>query len=88
MKLDYDLKEMTVGELRRLIMKMRQAVRRHRDADENARCWHNDLELYEKILPESKPAGKMTQSEKELLKNCKRYIRRQQCSLRGCSHSK
>lgn len=77
-ELDRDLKKFTPGQLRQLIMKLRQAIRRHRDAKENARCWHNDLALYA-ALPEQKPAGKMTGPEEELLRNCRRYIRRQQC---------
>lgn len=77
---DRDLKKLTPGQLRQLIMKLRHAIRRHRDAEENARCWHNDLQLYG-ALPEQKPAGKMLGPEEELLRNCRRYIRRQQCCI-------
>lgn len=79
MKLNKDIKKMTLSQLRQNLMKTRKLIRKHRDADENSRCWCNDLELYEKTLPEQKPAGKMTQPEEKLLKNCKKYIRRQQC---------
>ncbi|GEM_PF-3433990 len=77
---DRDLKKFTPSQLRQLIMKLRQAIRKHRDKAENARCWHNDLELYA-ALPDAKPAGRMTKPEAELLRNCRRYIRRQQCAV-------
>ena len=35
---DLDIKQMTPGQLRREIMKLRTAIRKHRDAAENARC--------------------------------------------------
>lgn len=84
---DDDVKQMTIGQLRREVMRLRQAIRIHRDADENARCWHNDLALYA-LLPDEKPAGKMVGSEETLLRNCQRYIRRQQCEQHGCTHGK
>ena len=87
MKLDKDLKEKTVGELRRELQKARNAIRKHKKAEGNSRCWHNDLELYEKTLPEKGPAGRMDLPEGVLLRNCKRYIRRQQCSGIGCLKS-
>lgn len=80
---DPDVKEMSLGQLRREVMKWRSAVRQHRNAEGNARCWHNDLALYA-LLPEGKPAGKMDLPERVLLRNCRRYIRRQQCSANGC----
>ncbi len=83
-KMDADLKAMTPARLRREIMRLRRVLRKHRDADENARCWHNDLALYA-VLPEGKPPGKMTLPEAVLLKNCRRYIRRQQCQANACS---
>lgn len=79
MRLDADIKEMSAGSARRELQRLRSIIRRHRGLDENARCWHADLELYAKTLPEAEPAGKMTLPEKTLLVNCKRYIRRQQC---------
>jgi hypothetical protein len=77
---DNDLKSMTVGDLRRLVMRLRTGIRRHRDAEENERCWHNDLALYGQ-LPEGKPPGRMVGPERILLRNCKRYIRRQKCHV-------
>ena len=80
---DTDIKTMTQAQLRAEIMKLRKALRKHRDAKDNARCWHNDLTLYG-ALPEEKPAGKMIGDEKVFLKNCQRYIRRQQCFMSAC----
>ncbi len=77
---------MTPAQAKQKLQKIRNAVRRHRDAKGNARCWHNDLQLYEKALPEAKPAGKMDLPESVLLKNCRRYIRRQQCPSTGCKN--
>ena len=79
LKLDQDIKEMSLGGLRSELQRVRKLIRVHRDAKGNARCWLNDLLLYEKSLPEQKPAGKMDLPEKVLLRECKRYIRRQQC---------
>ncbi|MBI5733229.1 hypothetical protein HY967_04780 [Candidatus Jorgensenbacteria bacterium] len=88
MKLDPDIKKMPTGKLRRELQRTRNVIRSHRNKEGNARCWHNDLGLYGKTLPESKPAGKMTQPEDELLRNCKNYIRRQQCASHGCKRGK
>lgn len=87
MKLDRDITTMSLGQLRHELMRVRRAVRAHRRASGNARCWHNDLSLYAAVLPDAAPAGRMTQPEAELLRNCRRYIRRQQCVARGCDHA-
>lgn len=83
-KQDTDVRDMSVGELRREVMKLRSKIRWHRDRDENQRCHHCDLELYG-VLPEEKPPGKMTEPEDVILQKCKSYIRRQQCILHGCT---
>lgn len=77
---DHDLKKMTIGALRREVMKCRSAIRKHRDADGNARCFHNDQELYRRTLPERKRSGRMRLSVKAHLRKCKGYITRQKCS--------
>lgn len=88
MKLDPDIKQKSSGELRRDLQRIRNAIRRHKKADGNARCWHNDLDLYERALPEGKKgSGKMDIPKDILLKNCGRYIDRQQCSANGCGKS-
>lgn len=81
-KLDPDVKGMDASpEAKQTIMRLRRGIRKHRDKDENARCWHADLELYA-LLPEEKPAGRMDQPKETLLGNCERYIDRQKCG--GC----
>ena len=83
-KQDDDLKGMSIGQLRREVMKLRGKIRWHRDRDENQRCHHCDRELYG-VLPEEEPPGQMTEPEEVILRKCKRYIRRQQCELHGCT---
>lgn len=83
MKQDSDLPSMTPAQLRQEVQRLRQAVRKHRDTQENARCWHNDLVLYGTLSEEVKP-GRMLGDEKQLLQNCQRYIRRQRCA-QDCS---
>jgi hypothetical protein len=85
-KQDGDLKEKSIGALRREVMRLREKIRWHRDREENQRCHHCDLELYG-VLPEEKPPGKMTESEEVILRKCRQYIRRQQCALHGCTES-
>ncbi len=85
MKLDSDIKQKSIGQLRAELQKVRGAIRKHKKADGNARCWHNDLDLYGRTLPEGKNgSGKMDIEKEMLLKNCGRYIDRQQCSANGC----
>ena len=77
---DEDVADMSAVQIRRELLRLRKAIRKHRDAANNVRCWHNDLVLYG-LLPEGSASGKMTDPEEVLLRNCKRYIRRQQCHL-------
>lgn len=85
MKLDRDIRAMGSAELRRELMRVRSLVRTHKKRKDNARCWHADLELYARILPEGdKGAGKMKLPEHVLLRNCWRYVQRQQCTKYGC----
>lgn len=81
---DADVKQMTSGELRREVMRLRRKIRWHRDLRDNARCWHCDKQLYA-VLPEVKPAGNMRGDPAVLLRNCRNYIHRQQCAAHGCS---
>lgn len=73
---DRDLKPMAAPALRKEVMRLRNAIRHHRDAERNDRCWILDLELY-RILPESLNAGTVTMPEELFLKNCRAYYRRQ-----------
>ncbi len=88
MKLDDDVREKSAGRLRRELQRIRNFIRSHKRKQKNARCWHNDIFLYDRTLPEgSESAGRMDLPKEELLKNCGRYIDRQQCSLNGCRKS-
>lgn len=88
MKLDQDIKEMTFSERGQEIARLRKLIRTHKDKKDNARCWHTDTQLYEKALPEgAKGAGQMNRPELVLLRDCRKYIRGQQCFKRGCTGS-
>lgn len=85
MKLDKDVKAMSKSARGQELMRVRRLIRSHKQKRDNARCWLNDERLYDQVLPEkSAGAGKMTLPEEVLLRNCKRYIRRQKCT--GCKH--
>jgi hypothetical protein len=85
MKLDRDVKAMSHRARGRELMRLRALIRTHKKKKDNARCWHCDEQLYKRTLPEgSEGAGRMTLSEAVLLRNCKKYIRGQQCTQRGC----
>lgn len=85
MKLDKDIKMMTDGEARQELQRVRELVRTHRDREGNSRCWHADLELYGRVLPENEMPGRMDLPKDVLLANCSRYIDRQQCDGSKCS---
>ncbi len=81
MKLDKDIILMTDGDRGKEIQRLRKLIRTHKLAEGNARCWRNDIELYEHTLPEgAEGAGRMDLPRNVLLGNCARYIDRQQCS--------
>ncbi len=73
--MDDDLREMAAPELRKVVMRLRNGIRRHRDAHNNRRCWILDLELY-RLLPESLAAGTITLPREVFLKNCRVYYDR------------
>ncbi len=74
---------MGLAERGRELMRLRRLIRTHKEKEGNARCWLNDVRLYSQTLPEGGGnAGRMDLPEAELLRNCKRYIRGQQCPLR------
>lgn len=87
MKLDKDIQTMSFKARGQELMRLRSLIRTHKKKRDNARCWHNDETLYAKTLPEgSDGAGKMTLPEEKLLRNCRLYIRGQQCVNRRCSN--
>lgn len=85
MKLDKDITEMSSAARGHELMRIRSLIRTHKKKRNNGRCWHNDIQLYDRTLPEGcKEAGKMTLPFHVLIRNCRKYIRGQQCTLHGC----
>ncbi len=83
MRTDKDIAEMSFGERGRELKRIWRLIRTHKRKRDNARCWHNDLQLYEAVLPEGcRGAGRMTLPKEVLLRNCSKYIDRQKCV--GC----
>lgn len=70
--IDKDLDRMNSIELRQEIIKLRNTIRRHRDAKGHDRCWLDDLELYQ-LLPEGREADFTLPKKDEFLKNCEIY---------------
>jgi hypothetical protein len=76
----WSVRSMTWLERGQEIERLRKLIREHKGKKGNARCHHNDKKLYKESLPEgSRGMGVMELSEKEHLRACKRYVRRQQC---------
>lgn len=69
---DKDLDTMNLLELKQEILKLRNTIRRHRDARGHDRCWLDDIELYQ-LLPEGKEADFTLPKKEEFLKNCEIY---------------
>ena len=69
---DSDLGEMNIEQLKSEIVKLRQTLRKHRDAKGNDRCWLDDVELYQ-LLPEGQEAEFTLPEKNEFLKNCEIY---------------
>ncbi len=85
MKLYADILDMSAGERGRELMRLRTLIRTHKVKRGNARCWHNDIMLYERALPDrSDGAGRMDLPFAVLISECKRYIRGQQCTEDRC----
>ena len=74
--IDKDVQAMSIRKAQREIMRLRKAIRNHKDAKDNARCWMNDFELY-RVLPEKTFSLPIRLPECEFLKNCREYFRRQ-----------
>lgn len=85
MKLDNDIKGMSAGMRGKELQRLRDLIRTHKRKKNNARCWLNDVALYDKALPEGAGgAGRMELPREVLLVQCDHYIRGQQrCSKPG-----
>ncbi|MBA3732903.1 hypothetical protein H0W91_00830 [Patescibacteria group bacterium] len=80
MKLDRDIKEMSLSERGKELQRLRNLLRTHKARENNARCWMADITLYDSALPEgSKGTGQMNLPRETLLRNCANYIDRQKC---------
>lgn len=76
---DVDLQNLTNEQLKDYILKLRNAIRKHRDAKQHERCWLNDKKLYD-LLPETEEADFKLPPQEEFLKNC--YIYWQGCMFK------
>ena len=54
------------------VLRLRRAVRSHRDEKGHDRCWLDDQTLYG-VLPENKPADFDLPARDEFLANCEKY---------------
>jgi hypothetical protein len=76
--MDNDLEPMTAEEMKAEIIKLREAIRYHRDQKGDDRCWVDDLRLYE-ILPEGAVGYDPTLPPEDVfLENCKRFYKSRQ----------
>ncbi len=67
--LDQDLDGQSSDELRGEVIRLRQAIRLHRDEKGHGRCWLDDARLYA-VLPEQTQAETQLPSKPEFLRNC------------------
>ena len=74
MKIDDDVKEMNIQQLRREVMKLRRAFRKELKSTGNRRCWINLLEA----LPENQCIKPLSIPRAQFLTNCGRYYDRNQ----------
>lgn len=56
------------------VEELEDAIRKHRDQKGDDRCWMDDQELYA-VLRDGVVADQRLPPEKEMLENCKRYIK-------------
>lgn len=71
MKLDADLERMAREELIREVIKLRQAIRTHRDTSRHHLCWHHP-ELWG-LLPEKTDPVPVVPEWPEFMQGCVRY---------------
>jgi len=75
---DSDLDSMTPEQLKEEVLKLRGAIRYHRDQKGDDRCWVDDLRLYE-LMPEGAEGYDPTLPPEDVfLENCKRFCRSRQ----------
>jgi len=74
MKIDADVKQMDLQELRAEVMRLRRAFRKELASTGNRRCWINLL----LALPEGKKICPLSLPREQFLGNCARYFERNQ----------
>ena len=70
--MDEDVSTMFPFRLREEVVKLRAAIRQHRDEKGNDRCWLDDSRLYQ-VLPEQEGPEWKLPCKEEFLKNCEMY---------------
>lgn len=69
---DEDIVEFDRDALLQEIMRLRSAIRYHRDQKGDDRCWLDDIKLYE-LLPETSSHELTLPPQEEFLSSCKRF---------------
>lgn len=87
MKLGPVIKQMTAGQARQELARVRALLRTFFELEDHQKCWRAEQELRNRVFRDEppKPIGRMHLPKAVLLKGCARYIDRQQCAA-GCSH--
>ena len=69
---DLSLALLNRNELKAEVLRLRAAIRLHRDEKGHDRCWLDDQRLYS-VLPEGVKADMILPCREEFLSNCARY---------------
>ena len=75
---DEDLISMNEAQLKEEVIKLRSAIREHRDQIGDDRCWVDDIALYKK-LPDNTPIILNLPPEEIMMPNCLRFWKTRQC---------
>jgi len=71
--MDVDLTRMSADELRQEVMKLRNAIRTHRDQKGDANCWLDSQMYLYGLLPEKIDADPQLPNKNLMMINCSRY---------------
>jgi len=79
--LDNDLNLISHNHLVEEVLKLRNAIRSHRDQIGDDRCWMDDIGLY-KILPEGVAGADLSLlSDEQFRRNCDLFIKNRKCPV-------
>ena len=79
--LDKDLDLVSHNSLKDEVLKLRNAIRSHRDQKGDDRCWMDDIELY-KALPEGVAEADLSLlSDEQFRRNCDLFIKNRKCPV-------